>query len=155
MNQKSNCEIERKFLIKRLPPNLKRARSFKIAQGYLAVEPDDRHVRLRKTGRTASLTFKLVCGHVRDEHEIELTPKQFAKLWPGTKGRRLQKTRYEIPWKNWLIEIDTYAGRNKGLVVAEVEFPNRSACRKFKPPEWFGREVTGVKRYSNIRLATE
>ena len=155
MNQKSNCEIERKFLIKRLPPNLKRARSFKIAQGYLAVEPDDRHVRLRKTGRTASLTFKLVRGSVRDEREINLTPKQFAALWPATKGRRLQKMRYEIPWKNFVIEIDIYRGKNDGLVVAEVEFLSRATCRKFQPPDWFGREVTGVRRYSNISLATE
>jgi len=67
----------------------------------------------------------------------------------------LQKIRYEVPWKHFLIEIDIYVGKNKGLMVAEVEFPNRNACRKFKPPDWFGREVTGAKRYSNIRLATE
>ena len=155
MNHKSNREIERKFLIKRLPTNLKRARNFKIIQGYLVTEPDDRHVRLRKAGRNASLTFKLVHGHVRDEREIKLTSKQFALLWPATRGRRLHKTRYEIRWKNFVIEIDIYTGKNKGLAVAEVEFPSRGACRKFKPPDWFGREVTGVKRYSNIRLATE
>jgi adenylate cyclase len=149
-------EIERKFLIKRLPADLKRWRRFSIRQGYLAAEPDDRHVRLRKKGNRASLTFKLVQGKgVREEREIILTPKQFAALWPATAGRRLQKVRYEIPWKNLLIEIDIYRGKNKGLMVAEVEFPNRAACRKFKPPDWFGREATGVKRYSNIKLATE
>jgi adenylate cyclase len=155
MRARGNREIERKFLIKRLPPNLKRARNFKIAQGYLVTEPDDRHVRLRKKGKQVSLTFKLVRGHVRDEREIKLTPKQFAALWPGTAGRRLQKTRYEIPWNNFLIEVDIYRGKNRGLVVAEVEFPSRAACRKFKPPNWFGREVTGHRRYSNITLATE
>ena len=70
MNQKNNREIERKFLIKRLPPEFKRGRHFFIAQGYLVTEPDDRHVRLRKAGRNTSLTFKIVRGHVRDEHEI-------------------------------------------------------------------------------------
>jgi len=148
-------EIERKFLIKRLPAEIKRARHYSIAQGYLVTEPDDRHVRLRKAGRNASLTFKLVRGSVRDEREINLTPKQFAALWPATKGRRLQKMRYEIPWKNFVIEIDIYRGKNDGLVVAEVEFLSRATCRKFKPPDWFGREVTGVRRYSNISLATE
>ena len=148
-------EIERKFLIKRLPAEIKRARHYSIAQGYLVTEPDDRHVRLRRAGRNASLTFKLVRGSVRDEREINLTPKQFAALWPATKGRRLQKMRYEIPWKNFVIEIDIYRGKNDGLVVAEVEFLSRATCRKFKPPDWFGREVTGVRRYSNISLATE
>jgi CYTH domain-containing protein len=50
-------EIERKFLVKRLPDGLRRFRSFWIAQGYLAYEPRGRHVRLRKKGKTATLTF--------------------------------------------------------------------------------------------------
>ena len=148
-------EIERKFLLKRLPEKLKQARRCVIAQGYLAAEPGGRHVRLRKKGETASLTFKVGRGAHREEREIKLGPKQFTALWPATVGRRLYKLRYEIPWKNLLIEIDIYRRKHKGLVVAEVEFPHRTACRKFKAPAWFGREVTGNKRYSNVRLATE
>jgi CYTH domain-containing protein len=148
-------EIERKFLLKRLPEKLKQARRCVIAQGYLAAEPGGRHVRLRKKGKTASLTFKVGRGAHREEREIKLGPKQFTALWPATVGRRLYKLRYEMPWKNFLIEIDIYRRRHKGLVVAEVEFPDRTACRKFKAPAWFGREVTGNKRYSNVRLATE
>jgi adenylate cyclase len=148
-------EIERKFLLKQLPERLKQARRCVIAQGYLAAEPGGRHVRLRKRGKTASLTFKMGRGAHREEREIKLSPKQFAALWPATVGRRLYKLRYEVPWKNFLIEIDIYRRKHKGLVVAEVEFPNRTACRKFKAPAWFGREVTGNKRYSNVRLATE
>ncbi len=148
-------EIERKFLLKRLPDNLKQSRRYVLAQGYLATEPAGRQVRLRKKGKTASLTFKVGRGAHREEREIKLSPKQFAALWPGTAGRRLRKLRYEIPWKNLLIEIDIYRGRHAGLVVAEVEFPDRLTCRKFEPPSWFGREVTGEKRYSNVRLANE
>ena len=148
-------EIERKFLLKRLPEELKRSRRYVIAQGYLATEPAGRQVRLRKKGKTGSLTFKMDRGAAREEREIKLGPKQFAALWPATAGRRLRKLRYEIPWRNLLIEIDIYRGRHSGLVVAEVEFPDRAMCRRFKPPSWFGREVTGEKRYSNVRLANE
>jgi CYTH domain-containing protein len=151
----SSREIERKFLLKRLPERLKQARRCVIAQGYLAAEPGGRHVRLRKQGETASLTFKVGRGAHREEREIKLSAKQFSALWPATVGRRLYKLRYEVPWKNFLIEIDIYRRKHKGLVVAEVEFPDRTACRKFKAPAWFGREVTGNKRYSNVRLATE
>src|SRR5438874_6474517 len=151
----SNREIERKFLLKQLPKRLKQVRRCVIAQGYLAAEPGDRHVRLRKKGKTASLTFKVGRGAHREEREIKLSAKQFTALWPATVGRRLYKLRYEMPWKNLLIEIDIYRRKHKGLVVAEVEFPNRTACGKFKAPAWFGREVTGNKRYSNVRLATE
>ena len=151
----SGREIERKFLLKQLPERLKQARRCVIAQGYLATEPGSRQVRLRKKGKTATLTFKVGRGAHREEREITLSPKQFAALWPATVGRRLYKLRYEMPWKNFLIEIDIYRRKHKGLVVAEVEFPNRAACRRFKAPAWFGREVTGNKRYSNVRLATE
>ena len=151
----SSREIERKFLLKQLPERLKQARRCVIAQGYLAAEPGGRHVRLRKKGKTASLTFKVGRGAHREEREIKLSAKQFTALWPATVGRRLYKVRYEMPWKNLLIEIDIYRRKHRGLVVAEVEFPNRTACRKFKAPAWFGREVTGNKRYSNVLLATE
>jgi adenylate cyclase len=148
-----NREIERKFLVKWLPDDLKQSRNFVIDQGYLATESAGRQVRLRKTGSATSLTFKVGRGSHREEREIKLSPKQFAALWPGTAGRRLRKVRYEIPWNNVMIEIDIYRGRHAGLVVAEVEFSNTASCRRFKAPWWFGREVTGEKRYSNVRLA--
>jgi adenylate cyclase len=151
----SSREIERKFLIKRLPLEILRSRHFRIAQGYLANETGGRHVRLRKKGKVASLTFKAGRATAREEREIRLSPKQLAILWPATRGRRLHKTRYEVPWKKLKIEIDIYHGRSDGLMVAEVEFPNQTSRRKFKPPRWFGREVTGEKRYSNVRLARE
>ena len=152
---RSNREIERKFLVKQLPEKLKQRRHYPIAQGYLASEPGGRHVRLRKKGKTTSLTFKVGRGAHREEREIKLSPKQFAALWPATMGRRLRKVRYDIPWRNLLIEIDVYRGKDSGLVVAEVEFPNLATCRQFKPPRWFGREVTGQRRYSNVGLANE
>src|SRR5437773_88624 len=151
----SSREIERKFLIKRLTVEILRSRHFRIAQGYLANEPGGRHVRLRKKASTTSLTFKVGRATAREEREIRLSPKQFATLWPATAGRRLHKMRYEVPWKNVTIEIDIYHGRNHGLIVAEVEFPNQASRRKFKPPAWFGREVTAEKRYSNVKLARE
>jgi adenylate cyclase len=150
-----NREIERKYLVKCLPDNLERARHFVIEQGYLATDSAGRQVRLRKTGSAASLTFKVGRASHREEREIKLSPKQFAALWPATTGRRLRKVRYEIPWNKVMIEIDIYRGRHAGLIVAEVEFPNTASCRRFKAPSWFGREVTGTKRYSNVRLALE
>lgn len=151
----SSREIERKFLIRRLPLEILHSRHSRIAQGYLANEPGSRHVRLRKRGKTASLTFKNGRGSSREEREIRLSARQFATLWPATAGRRLRKTRYEVDWKSFVIEIDIYHGQNRGLVVAEVEFGSEASCRNFKPPAWFGREVTGEKRYSNVRLARE
>jgi len=152
---RNNREIERKFLLRQPPDQLKRSRHYISEQGYLATKPAGRQARRRKKGKSAALTFKVGRGAHREEREIKLSPKQFAALWPGTAGRRLRKVRYDIPWKNLVIEIDVYRGRHAGLVVAEVEFPDGVTCREFKPPSWFGREVTGEKRYSNVRLANE
>src|SRR5437899_10625565 len=117
----SSREIERKFLIKRLPVKILRSRHFPIAQGYLANEPGGRHVRLRTKAKTASLTFTVGRGTSREEREIRLSPKQFAMLWPATRGRRLRKTGSAIPWKNLKIEVDIYHVSNHGLAGPEAE----------------------------------
>src|SRR5262249_61003428 len=118
-----NREIERKFLVQWLPDNLKQSRSLVIEQGYLATESAGRQVRLRKTGKATSLTFKIGRGSHREEREVKISPKQFATLWPGTARRRLRKVRYEIPWEGLRVEVEIYRGRHAGLVVAGGEFP--------------------------------
>ena len=148
----STREIERKFLLKRLPRDLTKFPHHSITQGYLAVGPGGLQVRLRKKGAVRSLAYKRGKG-VREEREIRLSNEQFAALWPATAGRRLSKVRYDVPWKEHIIEIDIYRGRHQGLVVAEVEFDDQRSCAAFKPPDWLGRDVTGKPKYSNIALA--
>ncbi|MDQ2867619.1 MAG: adenylate cyclase [Verrucomicrobiota bacterium] len=148
-------EIERKFLLLTLPRYLRRHRHREIKQGYLAAKRDGTQVRVRKAGERYTLTFKRGRGLAREEYETRIAPAQFAVLWPATKGRRLRKTRYDVPYEGHIIEIDIYRGINHGLVVAEVEFRNMKAYARFQPPDWFGREVTGRARYSNVRLARE
>jgi len=115
---------------------------------------DGLQVRLRKSGELYSLTYKRGSGHVREEREIELTAEQFDVLWPATEGRRLVKTRYEIPFGDRVVEIDFYHDRHEGLVVAEVEFDEEKAAQNFQPPDWLGDDVTGDPRYSNQLLAS-
>jgi CYTH domain-containing protein len=147
-------EMERKFLVRRLPRNLRRYPHYAIAQGYLVAERRA-HVRLRKKGRIRTLTFKRGPARAREEREIRLNPTQFAILWPATKGARLTKTRYHIPWHKLTIELDLYHGSHEGLIVAEVEFSDAGAYHSFRPPDWFGDEVTGTRRYSNVKLARD
>ena len=151
---KTAHEIERKFLVKELPSNLKDCENRPIEQGYFAAKRDGTQVRLRKAGTQHSLTFKRGRGVKRQEWEIALIPEQFHELWPTTEGRRLRNAIRRALWRA-LIEVDIYAGSNKGLIVAEVEFDDERQCENFVPPNWFGKEVTGKSRYSNVRLATE
>ncbi len=148
-------EIERKFLLKRIPPDLTSYPHRPIEQGYILATPDGRQVRIRRTPKSCTLTCKSAEGAIREEREINLSMEQAETLWPATTGRRLTKTRYEIPWQNFTIEIDVYGGVNDGIVVAEVEFADEEQCSNFQPPDWFGEEVTNDPRYSNVVLARE
>jgi len=148
-------EIERKFLVKRLPPELEQYRRMEIAQGYLAHDPMGAEVRLRKTQDTQCLTVKRPCPGGRIEQNVPLTAESWEDLWPMTAGRRLFKARFCVPYGKYTIEIDIFQGANNGLIVAEVEFPDVESARTFQPPDWLGDEVTGDPRYSNRRRAVE
>ncbi len=151
-------EIERKFLVKQMPPGLDPAQAAVIDQGYVVPGEGGVEVRLRRKGAKHELTIKRKSreNHIeREEHNVPLTPEQWAELWPLTAGRRLRKDRYEIPYGELVIELDIYRGRNEGLAVAEVEFGSMAAAEGFAPAEWFGREVTGEAAYSNPLLAIE
>ncbi len=146
-------EIERKFLVKRVPDGLEKFPHDEITQGYLATESGGVQVRLRQKGSVRSLTYKRSIKNGREEREIRLSAEQFEALWPASAGRRLTKVRYEVPWKEHTIEIDVYRGRHDGLIVAEVEFADEKSCAAFEPPDWLGEDVTGKSRYSNVLLA--
>jgi adenylate cyclase len=147
-------EIERKFLVRKLPADLASYPSTEISQGYLVSLDDGLQVRLRKKSEQYSLTYKRGLGNVREEREVALTAEQFATLWPATEGKRLSKTRYEIPFGDRVVEIDLYGGKHDGLVVAEVEFDDEESAIDFQPPNWLGDDVTGDPRYSNQLLAS-
>ena len=154
MSLSSSREIERKFLVRELPRDLTSYPHNEISQGYLVSLDDGLQVRLRKSGDRHSLTFKRGTGRVREEREVELSGDQFNALWPATEGKRLVKTRYEIPLGSRVVEIDVYHDRHEGLIVAEVEFEEEVAAKTFQPPEWLGADVTGDPRYSNQLLAS-
>ena len=149
-------EIERKFLVPELPADLARHPSHEIDQGYLALTPEGVEVRVRRKDGKRFLTVKHGPGLSRVEVEVPLEEKDFDALWPLTEGKRLRKTRYNILWHNGrTIELDVYAGKLKGLWVAEVEFDDEASARAFEPPEFFGREITGDAAYRNEKLARE
>ncbi|HEX9975464.1 MAG TPA: CYTH domain-containing protein [bacterium] len=147
-------EIERKFLVKKLPGDLHQYPSIEILQGYLAIRSDGTEVRLRKKGSRYFQTVKSGSGLLRCEAEIELSKDQFEKLWLMTEGKRIEKIRYEITYSGATIELDVFIGMLQGLVVAEVEFISIEQANEFVLPSWFGIEVTEDERYKNRNLAS-
>jgi CYTH domain-containing protein len=146
-------EIERKFLVDRLPGAPGAPSGATIRQGYLIAAENGTELRIRQKRDRFFQTVKRGEGLSRTEIEIELSPDQFEQLWPYTEGRRVSKTRYTVPVGDHFAEIDRFDGDLTGLVLVEVEFASIEASRQFSPPEWFGVEVTEDSRYKNRSLA--
>lgn len=147
-------EVERKFLIDEMPVDFALGRGVEISQGYLATGRGA-EVRLRRKGARCFLTVKEGSGLARAEYEIELALEQFELLWQATAGRRVRKTRFEVPVGAVTAELDLYSDDLDGLMTVEVEFSSVAEASVFTAPEWFGRELTDDARYSNRRLAED
>ncbi|GAB6905946.1 conserved hypothetical protein [Desulfosarcina cetonica] len=146
-------EIERKFLVRRLPDEVASATGTAIRQGYLIACADGTELRIREKAGRFLQTIKTGDGLCRTEIEIDLSQAQFEQLWPHTEGRRVSKTRYKLSLGENIAELDRFAGALAGLLLVEVEFPSEAASRVFVPPDWFGTEVTDDRRYKNQQLA--
>ena len=146
-------EIERRYLVARRP-DLSSAVASRVRQGYLTVLDDSTELRLRQKGELFFLTQKGGAGRVREERETELTEAQFATFWPGTEGRRIEKTRWTGQLTDGLaFELDIFEGPLTPLEIVEVEFADEARAEAFLPPDWFGTEVTEVAGYGNKFLA--
>ncbi len=145
-------EIERKYKITELPEDYEKYPSKEIIQGYVAIEGDTEK-RLRKKGEKYFYTIKKGKGKTRFEAEAEISEDLFNELWSTTEGKRVEKTRYKIPYGKHFIELDEYHGKLQGLYTAEIEFKNEDDSNNFVAPDWFGGEVTEDKGYKNQNLA--
>jgi adenylate cyclase len=144
-------EIERKFLIKKLPDNLTSYKARKIEQAYLCTEPV---VRVRRDNDDYYLTYKSKGMIVREEYNLPLTKEAYGHLLAKADGNIITKTRYEIPEKdNLTIELDVFEGKFDGLLLAEVEFASEEEALGYIPPEWFGEDVSNSTKYHNSTLS--
>jgi CHAD domain-containing protein/CYTH domain-containing protein len=157
MRGEPDREIERKYLLKRMPAirSLEGVELLEIDQGYI---PGDRLAeRVRRTRRGDVVTYyrtvKLGKGISRTEVEEETTERIFRRLWPLTRGKRVRKRRYRIEDGGFTWEVDRF--RDRRLVLCEVELPTEDTHAE--PPRWLRREivrdVTGEDEFANINLA--
>ena len=145
----TQLEIERKFLVRTLPPGFSELPAAQIDQGYA-----EDGLRFRRRDDRYFETRKFSLGLVNEEQELELSREEFDAGWPSTETRRLEKQRTRFPLDDGLVaEIDVFEGSLEGLLYVEVEFPSVEKAKAFEPPEWFGREVTDDYRYKNSSLA--
>lgn len=156
-SSRGDVEIERKFLLKRLPMAAAVAPSVEIEQGYLPGEKLVERLRRIRFADGAEKWFRTVKagnGLERVELEEEADADLSRAMWQLTQGRRLHKRRYSIRTSVDLVwEVDEFLDRE--LVLAEIELPTPNTV--FELPPWLqdalDREVTDEPEYSNARLA--
>lgn len=145
-------EIERKFLVKRESWTPPAEGGVNYRQGYLSVEPA-RTVRVRIAGDNAFITVKgITSGIERMEFEYPIPVRDAGTMLDVLCVRPLvEKVRYRVPFAERVWEVDDFLGDNEGLLLAEVELPDRGAAVTL--PAWIGKEVSGDPRYFNSNLA--
>lgn len=144
-------EIERKYLVKSLPGDLKDFARRDMEQGYLCTDPV---VRIRRADDSYTLTYKGKGLMVREEYNLPLTREAFEHLKEKTDGILISKRRYLIPLSDKLTaELDIFSGSLAPLMLVEVEFESEEDANSFTPPEWFGEDVTFSDRYHNSVLS--
>ena len=160
-------EIERKFILKALPPDLENYEYLHVEQAYLSINPV---VRVRKQNDKCYLTYKGEGMMAREEHNFPISQEAYYHLRAKADGNIISKTRYLIPLHNpgfkegfpappkdytLMIELDVFDAPFAPLVLAEVEFGSKEAANAFVPPEWFGEDVTYHKEYHNSYMSMQ
>lgn len=145
-------EIEKKYLVEKLPKNLDSYKHYSIEQSYLCSEPT---IRIRKRDDDFFLTIKNRKNksasklNVSEEIEMNISKESYYHLKEKIDGISIEKTRYLIPYQDYTIELDVFGGEMKGFCMAEVEFPSEEKALEFVKPDWLDKDVSGDYRYTN------
>lgn len=151
-------EIERKFLLPEFPEQriqngeLKVITRHNIDQTYLALD-GAQELRVRKitdldSGEvTFTHTFKDGKGISREEIEYSISEGLYNQMIEAVNAVALVKERITGVWNDITVEIDVYSQLN--LSVLEVEFNSLEEAESFVAPEWFGKDVSTERQYSN------
>ena len=153
---KSTHEIERRWLLNSIPSelNLSKLKFTKISQSYISKTPV---IRLRNHDNK----FYVLCiktkgdkkSLARPETEVLINKKEYNSLMNQTVTIPIVKKRYFFKYKKSTVEFDIFEDYLTGMFVIEVEFKTEIQAKKFVAPAWFGKEITGVRKYNNSSLA--
>ena len=145
-------EIEHKFLLRDERWRAGIEQSIDMKQAYLG--GDGVSIRVRLAGDDANINIKQVrMGRQREEFEYPVPMADALRLFELANGGKVEKTRHHVHHHGVLWEIDEFGGRNRGLIVAEIELDEPD--QPFDLPPWAGKEVTDEDRYYNVALAVQ
>ena len=155
----NGIETERKYLI-RYPDTDALARTdgvqiWQITQTYLRAAG----ARVRRIDSEGVLRYiytekRRLSDLSAYESEREITEDEYRRLLADADPERhsIEKTRYRIPWADYLCEIDVYSfWRDRATL--EIELPAEETEPPIPPFVTLIREVSGDRRYTNRAMA--
>lgn len=139
-------EIERRWIVKKVDPNLgPRPSSWTpLRQGYLSSD-----TRIRVFDNYGVLTKKAGKGLSREETNTYVT-RETADILFGACTYSLEKERLKVQG-GW--ELDRYTGPLEGLYVLEREFDSEAEARTCSLPSWVSEAVEVTETLTNYQLA--
>ena len=152
-------ELERRFLVGRLPAGIDDDRGWRINDRYLA----NTHLRLRRMEpiHGGETIFKLAQKHVPSPPDysrmtitnIYLSSAEYAVL-AELPALELHKNRHQIEHNDRIFSVDVFTSHLAGLVLAEVHFETTTVIDRPLPlPPWVIREVSEDVRFTGGALA--
>jgi CYTH domain-containing protein len=138
-------ELERTYLLKRLPEGIERCESYEILDIYLPSSSRHPILRIRRAGKSMAITKK----HPMEgkdlsrqlEQTIPLNEDEFGEL-SSLAGKRVRKTRYKYDSGGRAAEIDVFKDGLQGLALADFEFGSAEEMAAFEMPDFCLAEVT-------------
>ena len=140
-------EHEYKYLIKEIPQEVKEFYPLKdIVQGYPYNGKDMRVRIVDKKEATQCIKFPTINKAIRDEFEYSIP---VADAWEilARCERIVEKKRYSFNFCGNDVFIDIYPN---GLIIGEIEVKDTEV--NLVIPDYFGKNVTGKKKYKNKNL---
>ena len=150
-------ELERRFLLASLPPNL--VRPIKITDRYIR-QTDLRVRKMENQEGTGSPLFKLaqkVRPDPEDPTRLALTNLYISEFEFGLLSVHpadvLEKIRYALNVGDRYVSVNAFQGSLEGLLLLEADFGSEDEMAAFSPPGFVEREVSRDDRFSGGRLA--
>ena len=145
-----NLEIERRFLVNESNLNFPKDKK-RIKQAYL-LSDSKQALRVRMIGPDYFLTYKYKkSGINRYEFEYPISKEDGEKLMSLSDAIIIVKDRYYMTIDDYLWEIDVFYGKNKGLIIAEIELIDEN--ENVSLPNWIGKEISTDEKYFNFNLS--
>src|SRR3989344_5607599 len=141
-------ELEKTYLLKEIPKNLKQFKFKEIIDIYIPKFNAHPVLRIRKNGNKFEMTKKQPVkgtdSSCQEEQTIILNQEEFNEL-NKIDGKKVRKLRYIYEYKGRIAEVDVFQDLLKGLILVDFEFENLDEMNSFKMPEFCLAEVTQEK----------